>query len=543
MLLPLNLIIESLQSFNPLLYLAEETPFSFSAIKVLSLDDAGSLERDVLYISHPRTLRKLPRADYTGHFFVFPAKSSATDRYKGFINAIVLDETVAPGAIVNCLHELFRESETLEMQMQIAVRSEDAYSAMMEVARKMFPDSVLIVVDSAYNIIAATHDGTPMNKDIDRLLKQGFYDKAYLQKLLAYGYFDQGDRYLTPRLSPQPNVAGYPMLIRSFHNTGIFYSFVTCYFLKDQPSLLTQYYFSVFTDLLDYFFRYSGFYQNAIPKKQQMLEDILSSGQLSPDLVQERCRELGLPPFGEFRLGFIEYENGSPIKLDHMATQLRTWCQVKNYGVFLYRSSIIILFKDWHSYSSTEHEVLLQSWSDMMNILSNSRARIGISLLFTSIADIRAAYLQARSAIRVGARLQPNQKQYQYSRYFVYDLLEEYQPKIPLETVYTQYLNKLIADADSENSNLRLLYHFINSERNISTTAQKVHMHRNSVIYRLQKINDSLRLDLNDPEMRLRLLLSFKILELLGKLPSDFLSDSIIADSIASQGEDGMLPE
>lgn len=37
-------------------------------------------------------------------------------------------------------------------------------------------------------------------------------------------------------------------------------------------------------------------------------------------------------------------------------------------------------------------------------------------------------------------------------------------------------------------------------------------MHRNSVIYRLQRINDSLNLDLGDPDVRFRLMLAFKVL-------------------------------
>ena len=40
-------------------------------------------------------------------------------------------------------------------------------------------------------------------------------------------------------------------------------------------------------------------------------------------------------------------------------------------------------------------------------------------------------------------------------------------------------------------------------------------MHRNSVIYRLGKIQEILGFDLNDPDVRLRVLISFKILELI----------------------------
>ena len=542
--LSLEIITESMKRFQGALLLADDQPFSFRRIKLLSEEDFQNLAEDTLYVGLPKTLRKLPRSDFRGHCFVFPAKQSAVERYKGYINAIVFNEATPISEVINHLMELFQRIQVLELKMQIAIRSANPYLSLMEVAREMFPNSVMIIVDSAYNIIAASHDSTNKNSDVDGLLRQGFYDKSYLQKMLAYGYFDQGDRYLKPQVSHRPNIAGVPMLIRSFHNSGIFYSFVTCYFMEDPPDLLDQYLFSVFTEQLDVFFEESGFYQNAIPKKQQMLEDLLSNDHLSPDLIQERCRELGVPAFGDFRLGYIEYENGTPIKLEHMATQLRTWCKVKHYGIFLYRKSVIILFKDWHSYSDVDREAFLHNWSDMLRLLSSSRARIGVSLLFPAMGNIHAAYLQARSALQLGSRMHPNRRQYPYSEYFVYDMLETYQTKIPLDTVYTQYLDKLFLNTGGESSNLLLLYHFLNSERNISATAPKVHMHRNSVIYRLQKINDTLHLNLDDPETRLRLTLSYKILEYLGKLPPDFWRDKAgQGDQLAQYQENGVLPE
>ena len=43
-------------------------------------------------------------------------------------------------------------------------------------------------------------------------------------------------------------------------------------------------------------------------------------------------------------------------------------------------------------------------------------------------------------------------------------------------------------------------------------------MHRNSIIYRLQKIQDFLEINMEDPDVRLRLMVSFRILEMTGRL-------------------------
>ena len=81
-----------------------------------------------------------------------------------------------------------------------------------------------------------------------------------------------------------------------------------------------------------------------------------------------------------------------------------------------------------------------------------------------------------------------------------------------------QYLDKLSSEKAAGRSDLILLYNYLCSERNISLTAKKSYMHRNSIIYRLQKIQDELELNLDDDDVRLRLLVSFKILEMENKI-------------------------
>ena len=98
-------------------------------------------------------------------------------------------------------------------------------------------------------------------------------------------------------------------------------------------------------------------------------------------------------------------------------------------------------------------------------------------------------------------------------------MLQNYAQEIPLEDVYIRYLDRLMDDNSSTCSNIKLLYYYLCSERNISLTAKNVHMHRNSVIYRIQKIQDILALNLDDPDIRLRLMVSFKVLEMLNKIP------------------------
>lgn len=94
----------------------------------------------------------------------------------------------------------------------------------------------------------------------------------------------------------------------------------------------------------------------------------------------------------------------------------------------------------------------------------------------------------------------------------------------PLEKMYVQKLALFMDGSNYKNSNLYLLRTYLINERNISQTAKLLYMHRNSVIYRIARIRETLNMDLDDPNVRLRLLISFKILELLN--PNIFLANA-----------------
>ena len=58
------------------------------------------------------------------------------------------------------------------------------------------------------------------------------------------------------------------------------------------------------------------------------------------------------------------------------------------------------------------------------------------------------------------------------------------------------------------------IFIYLKKERSQSETAAALNLHRNSLTYRLQRINELLDEDLNDEDTRFHMLLSFKFLSL-----------------------------
>ena len=56
----------------------------------------------------------------------------------------------------------------------------------------------------------------------------------------------------------------------------------------------------------------------------------------------------------------------------------------------------------------------------------------------------------------------------------------------------------------------RILRLFLENERSETAVASVMHMHRNTVLYHMERISDLLGISLDDPDVRLQLLLAFK---------------------------------
>lgn len=179
-----------------------------------------------------------------------------------------------------------------------------------------------------------------------------------------------------------------------------------------------------------------------------------------------------------------------------------------------YHDSVLLLMK-----GSTPHASLLRSMDEtadkLSGILSVSNGRIGFSPEVGNLFKLDVAYKQACSAAKFGPMLAGPDKLYFYSEHYIYDMIESYSEKYSLEDMFVQKLRLLENKDEGSFNNLNLLRNYLLSERNLSVTARLLHMHRNSVIYRIGKISDILGVDMDDPDVRLRLLISFKILEMI----------------------------
>jgi purine catabolism regulator len=140
----------------------------------------------------------------------------------------------------------------------------------------------------------------------------------------------------------------------------------------------------------------------------------------------------------------------------------------------------------------------------------------GIGRLARDITAIPQSYQQAQQALEMGCRLFGDGKLHAFAQLGVYRLLFHLYGHSELSQFYTETLGALVdSDSRSNHALIETLEEFFRYNGNLSETARAMHLHRNSLLYRLGRIEELLGRSLEDPELRLSLQVALKIRHLL----------------------------
>lgn len=138
----------------------------------------------------------------------------------------------------------------------------------------------------------------------------------------------------------------------------------------------------------------------------------------------------------------------------------------------------------------------------------------GISSPVWGINELRYAFLQADIALNTAFSLQNERWIIPFSTCALDYVLQNLKTKLPPGHLAAPELLALL-DHDQKKGTqyYATLRTFLRSERDIPRTSKALIIHRTTLIYRLKRIQDVTGIDLDDPDQRLYLQLSFKLLE------------------------------
>jgi purine catabolism regulator len=141
---------------------------------------------------------------------------------------------------------------------------------------------------------------------------------------------------------------------------------------------------------------------------------------------------------------------------------------------------------------------------------------IGIGHVAKSLQAIPQSFRQAQQALEIGRRLFGEGKIHSFARLGIYRLLFHLYGHEELSDFYQETLGTLLdSDTRSNSALIETLEGFFRCNGNLSETARIMHLHRNSLLYRLGRIEELLGRSLEDSELRLALQIALKIRNML----------------------------
>ena len=180
----------------------------------------------------------------------------------------------------------------------------------------------------------------------------------------------------------------------------------------------------------------------------------------------------------------------------------------------------IVSFQGEESQGETEGEQTLVTHIErLLTRLQQHRGNVpfplfscGIGRVAANVQGVPQSFREAQRAVEIGRRLFGEGKIHSFARLGVYRLLFYLDGQSELTNFYQEMLGPLLDyDARHDGTYVKTLECYFQYNGNLSQTARTMHFHRNSLIYRLERIEEILGRSLEDAELRLSLQIALKI--------------------------------
>lgn len=168
---------------------------------------------------------------------------------------------------------------------------------------------------------------------------------------------------------------------------------------------------------------------------------------------------------------------------------------------------------------SEEEQTLVARIERFVSRLQQNRSTVplpvfscGIGRMAVQVQGIPQSFREAQRAVEIGRRLFGEGKIHSFARLGIYRLLFYLDGQTELTAFYQEMLGPLLDyDARHDGTYIKTLECYFQYNGNLSQTARTMHFHRNSLIYRLERIEEILGRSLEDAELRLSLQIALKI--------------------------------
>ena len=257
----------------------------------------------------------------------------------------------------------------------------------------------------------------------------------------------------------------------------------------------------------------------------------LSGTPADDDLLRTRAQQAGFQPTSLYAVAVYRAlaESGGSVPLEILLSLVRDDMSRRgiNGAVGQYVDVIVALYP----LDADESSALARARQSIEDLRAQLALRApkalvaaGISRPASGLSNLREAYREAKDAVGIAYELSDQDSTTYYGDLKLYQLLLALKERNleQLQKFYDDSLSALVAHDRRRQSDLvRTLNGFFTANGNLAKAAQELDVHRNTLVYRLERIAELTKLDLDDSDNRLILHLALKTQRVLATIPGE----------------------
>ena len=274
---------------------------------------------------------------------------------------------------------------------------------------------------------------------------------------------------------------------------------------------------------------------------KDLINDLLEGNTSNPDLLRERAHYFGWDLESGMQVVVIDIEQPknkssregtgslSGFKNCFLDVIKITVKKVDPRAIVTDKSGRIVVLvnipeeckKSLNTLYSYTKEVASDIQQEIASNLEDVNINLGIGRYYENVEGISKSYKEALEAVYLGKKILGSNKVIHFDDLGVYKILLDMHDKNQLQEFALNYLGPLIEyDKKWGTDLITTLEAYIKNDKKICKTADELFVHRNTVRYRIERINDILGVDLEDGDMLFNIYFSLKALKIVNSTNS-----------------------
>lgn len=429
-------------------------------------------------------------------------------------NILVLTTNKKLHTVFNEILSIYSRYQEWDMQMNISTISNEGIQPLVDLTEDIIGNHIDIM-DATFKLMGYTRNIELDDPITEKLIEQGYHSDETMKRFLELRRFEEYEKENDIIVSDDFKLCEYVTLKRVFHinhKPGM-YVVMHCNHREADDSLIDLY--RIFLSYMEHYAGLEHLHPSAFTASAQYLQSLLDGTITNVDEAISRASYATIPFQAEYQLYALAFDDHFNTPLAKLAADIKQQL-VFSYVIVYHRRIVILHHLNEKGISSGTVRRALE------NLLEKYPCLVGVSNPFSNLWSARNALEQAGCAIEYGAHVTlntddpgPNPVRFFSFEESLLTLLVtkscNSSPDLFKNALLFRAIHALHEyDRDHDSHLLDTLECYLDCNQKATETSRLLHMHRNTVLYHIERIEQLLGVTLNDPETSIKLYLGIK---------------------------------